>query len=202
MFFLMNQTVNHLITQYGLLGVFLSAALEGELSVLIGGTMAHLGKLNPLLVTLVAWIAAFLSAQVFFYVGRSQRDSNWVHKVTDRRAFVVALRWIDSNPTLFCMFYRFIYGMRITGAVAISLSEIKARTFLIFNFFTALGWAVAGVALGWFFGPELTNLVRSWFTPQRLAIVSVVALVLFAIVSGWRARKTAKLRANSADAEI
>jgi membrane protein DedA with SNARE-associated domain len=58
MFFLMNQTVNHLITQYGLLGVFLSAALEGELSVLIGGTMAHLGKLNPLLVTLVAGVAA------------------------------------------------------------------------------------------------------------------------------------------------
>ena len=66
-----HDTINHWIAQYGVLGVFLSAAIEGELGVLIGGAMAHLGKLNPWTVVLAAWIAAFLSAQVFFYVGRS-----------------------------------------------------------------------------------------------------------------------------------
>ena len=197
----MNEAINHWITQYGVLGVFLAAAIEGELGVLIGGAMAHLGRLNPLLVTLAAWSAGFISAQTFFYVGRSNRDSRWVQKVTNKRAFELALTWIDRNPRLFCVFYRFIYGMRISGSVAISFSNIKARTFLIFNFFTALGWAIAGVSLGWFFGPGIVHLFRNWFTDQRLAMVSVAAIILIILVSIWRAQQAAKSRVQASDAE-
>ena len=67
----MNEAVNHWIAHYGVIGVFLAAAIEGELGVVIGGAMAHLGKLNPWSVVVAAWIAAFLSAQLFFYAGRS-----------------------------------------------------------------------------------------------------------------------------------
>ena len=185
----MNEAVNHWIAHYGVLGVFLAAAIEGELGVVIGGAMAHLGKLNALYVVLAAWTAAFLSAQLFFHGGRSQRDSKWVHKVTDKRAFALAIKWIDRHPTLFCLFYRFVYGMRIVGPVAISLSHITARTYLMFNFFTALAWAIVGVSLGWLFGPELAHLVRAWFTPQRFAVASAVAAAVLIGVIGWRAKR-------------
>jgi membrane protein DedA with SNARE-associated domain len=187
-----HEAVNHSIEHYGVLGVFLTAAIEGELGVVIGGAMARLGKLHPLSVIFAAWIAAFLSAQAFFYAGRSQRDSTWVHKVTDKRAFALAIKWIDRHPTLFCLFYRFIYGMRVVGPVAISLSHIKARTYLIFNFFTALAWAVLCVSLGWLFGPELADLARAWFTPHRFAIASVVVVVVLLGLISWRARLTAR----------
>lgn len=197
----MNDAINHWIAQYGVLGVFLAAAIEGELGVLIGGAMAHLGKLNPWFVGLAAWIAAFLSAQVFFYVGRSQRDSRWVHKVTDKRAFALALKWIDRHPKLFCLFYRFIYGMRIVGSVAISLSHITSHTYLIFNFFTALAWAMLGVSLGWLFGPELAHFFRDWFTPQRFAIVSAVAGAMLVVIISWRARRAAPQLTQDKDDE-
>ena len=192
----MNDAINHWIAQYGVFGVFLAAAIEGELGVVIGGAMAHLGKLNPLFVALAAWVAAFLSAQLFFYIGRSQRDSRLVHKVTDKRAFALAIKWIDRHPTLFCLFYRFVYGMRIVGPVAISLSHIKTRTYLIFNFFTALAWAIVGTGLGWLFGPELEHLVRAWFTPQRFLIASAVAVALLLGVIGWRAKRAARRKAE------
>jgi membrane protein DedA with SNARE-associated domain len=197
-----NDAINHWIAQYGVLGVFLAATIEGELGVVIGGAMAHLGKLNPLSVGLAAWIAAFLSAQFFFYAGRSQRDSKWVHKVTDKRAFALAIKWIDRHPRLFCLFYRFVYGMRIVGPVAISLSHIKAHTYLVFNFFTALAWAIVGVSLGWLFGQELANLVRAWFTPQRFAIASAVAVVLLVGVIGWRAKRAARQKAEARASEV
>lgn len=197
----MNEAINHWIAQYGVLGVFLAAAIEGELGVVIGGAMAHLGKLNPFAVALAAWIAAFLSAQVFFYAGRWQRDSKWVHKVTDKRAFALAIRWIDRHPTLFCLFYRFVYGMRVVGPVAISLSHITARTYLVFNFFTALAWAIVGVSLGWLFGPELADVARAWFTPQRFAVASAVAIVLLVGVISWRAKRAARWKAEASAAE-
>ena len=186
----MNDTINQWIAHYGVMGVFLAAAIEGELGVVIGGAMAHLGKLNPFSVGLAAWAAAFLSGQCFFYAGRSQRDGNWMHRVTDKRAFALAIKWIDRHPWLFCTFYRFVYGMRIVGPVAISLSHIKAHTYLVFNFFTALAWAVIGMSLGWLFGPELAHLVRAWFTPEGFAIASAVAVVLLVGVIGWRAKRS------------
>ena len=48
-------SVNHWIEQYGVLGVFLTAAAEGEIGVLVGGAMAHLGRLSPVMVALAAW---------------------------------------------------------------------------------------------------------------------------------------------------
>lgn len=191
-----HEVINHWIAQYGVFGVFLSAAIEGEIGVVIGGAMARLGKLDAFSVGIAAWIAAFLSAQIFFYAGRSQRDSKWVHKVTDKRAFALALTWIDRHPRLFCLFYRFVYGMRVAGPVAIGLSHITARTYLVFNMFTAMAWAILGVSLGWLFGPELVHLFRAWFTPQRFAIASALAAALLVGVISWRSQRAARREAD------
>nr|WP_295671102.1 hypothetical protein [Sphingomonas sp.] len=117
----MDNVINHWIAHYGVFGVFLSAAIEGELGVVVGGALAHLGRINVFWVALAAWIAAFLSAQVFFYAGRSQRENKCVQRITDKRAFTLAIKWIDRHPRLFCLFYRFVYGMRIVGPVPIIL---------------------------------------------------------------------------------
>jgi len=198
----MNGAINHWIASYGVLGVFLAAAIEGELGVVIGGAMAHLGEMNALQVILAAWAAAFLSTEIFFTLGRSQRDHRWVHKVTDKRGFTLAIKWIDRHPTLFALFYRFVYGMRIVGPVALSLSHISARRFALFNLCTALIWAFVGVALGWLFGPELAQLVRTWFTPQRFVIASVVATALLIGIIAWRARRAARDRKRGGTAPL
>jgi membrane protein DedA with SNARE-associated domain len=193
----MHHAVSHWVEQYGVLGVFLAAFIEGEIGVVVGGAMAHLGKLNPLYVVPAAWSAAVLSAQFFFVAGRSQREARWVHKVTDKRAFALAIRWIDQHPTLFCIGYRFIYGMRVVGPVAISLSHMPARLFLAYNLCTAFVWACIGAGLGWWFGPELAHLVRRWFTWQRFGIASMVALAVFVGVIAWRARREGQRRAEA-----
>jgi len=188
----MHHAVSQWVEHYGVLGVGLAAFIEGELGVIAGGAMAHLGRLNPLHVILAAWLGAVLSAQLFFTIGRSQRETRWVHKVTDKRAFALALKWLDRHPTLFCLGYRFIYGMRVVGPVAISLSHLPTRTFLLFNLCTAIVWAGIGTGLGWWFGPELAHLVTRWFTWQRFGIASAAALTLFVGLIAWRARRAAR----------
>ena len=190
----MHFDLGHLVDHYGMFGVFLVTLIEGEFGPLVGGSLAQLGRLDPLQVLLVTWAGAFLSTTTFFVIGRSQRDGRLVHKVTDKRAFTLALKWIDRHPRLFCFAYRFIYGLRIVGPVTISLSHIGWRTFVPINAAASLLWALILVAFGWFVGPHLTAMVAAWFTPERFAIASVVALIVLLGVIGHRGRRAAQRR--------
>jgi len=193
----MVSSVNQWIEQYGVLGVFLTAAAEGEIGVLIGGAMAHMGKLNPVMVALAAWAGSFLSTQAFFHIGRSQRDGRWVRHVKHRMAFAKTLEWIEKRPRLFCFGYRFIYGFRVAGPVGISLSKVDAKTFAVINLFSSLLWAIGATALGWWAGPTVFEKLGQWFDWHDALAIGVVALVILATILVWR-RMSAKPEAVEA----
>jgi len=182
-------TVSHLIEQYGTLGVFLTAAAEGETGVLVGGAMARLGKLDWMTITLAAWSAAFLTGEFLFFLGRSRREGRFMTRLTQKKAFSRALHWIERHPYLFCAFYRFIYGMRIVGPVTISLSSVSARTFRLFNLVTSLLWALLGVGLGWFIGPKIAEWLAPYFTRRVFVVASIAAFALLLLAVGWRSRR-------------
>ena len=179
-------SVNQWIEQYGVLGVFLTAAAEGEIGVLIGGAMAHLGRLSPVMVGLAAWAGSFLSTQAFFHIGRSQRDGRWVRHVKRRRAFAKTLKWIERRPRLFCFFYRFVYGFRVAGPIGISLSKVDSRTFAMINLVSALLWAIGATALGWWAGPTVFEKLGQWFDWHDLLVIGAGALAALLIFLAWR----------------
>lgn len=179
-------SVNQWIEQYGVLGVFLTAAAEGEIGVLIGGAMAHMGRLNPVMVALAAWAGSFLSTEAFFTIGRSQRDGRWVRHVKSRKAFAKTLEWIEKRPRLFCFGYRFVYGFRVAGPIGISLSEVSGGTFAAINLVSSLIWAISATALGWWAGPTVFDKLGKWFDWHDLLIVGAGALAVLLIVFAWR----------------
>lgn len=185
----MSGTVAHFIEQYGTIGVFLAAAVEGETGVLVGGAMAKLGKLHWPTILIAAWSAAFLTGELLFFLGRSRRDGPWVNRITEKRAFARALHWIERHPHLFCFFYRFVYGMRVVGPVTISLSSVSTSTFRLFNLVTSLIWAAIGVWLGWAFGPRIAEWLAPYFTRENFLIASIgalLAMLLVLAVRAWR----------------
>lgn len=186
-----HEAFNSLIEHYGTLGILLVTTIEGEFGPLIGGSLAKLGKLGlgPLL--LACWFGATLSTTVFFAIGRSQRDGRLVHRVTERRAFALALKWIDRHPRLFCFVYRFIYGMRIVGPVTISLSNVRWQTFVLINTAASLLWAILGLAVGWYVGPGAARMIGYYFSERPYLAASIVAIVLLVGIISWRARRAA-----------
>ena len=179
-------SVNQWIEQYGVLGVFLTAAAEGEIGVLIGGAMAHLGRLSPVMVALAAWAGSFLSTQAFFHIGRSQRDGRWVRHVKRRKAFAKTIKWIEKRPRTFCFFYRYIYGFRVAGPIGISLSKVSGTTFAVINLISALLWGIGATALGWWAGPTVFKKLGQWFDWHDLLIVAVGGMALLLLTLGWR----------------
>jgi membrane protein DedA with SNARE-associated domain len=182
-----SHTINHLVQHYGTLGVFLAAAAEGEIGVLVGGAMAHLGKLNPVAVAIAGWIGSFLSTEAFFHIGRSQRGGRWVRHVKHRRAFAKSMEWIERRPRLFCFFFRFVYGFRVVGPVGISLSGVDSRTFAIINLISALIWGIGATMLGWWAGPAVVRWMGKWFDWHDLLIAGAVALAALLLFIAWRA---------------
>ncbi|MEO6198690.1 MAG: DedA family protein [Sphingomicrobium sp.] len=197
----MHETFNRLIEQYGLLGILLVTTVEGEFGPLIGGSLAKIGKLGLFPLLLVCWFGATLSTTTFFAIGRSQRDGKLVHRVTDKRAFALALKWIDRHPRLFCFVYRFIYGMRIVGPVAISLSHVRWQTFVLINTLASLIWAILGLAVGWYLGTGAARMIGYYFTERPFLAASIVAAVLLVGVISWRARRAARRRSLEAAAD-
>jgi membrane protein DedA with SNARE-associated domain len=189
-------SVNQWVEQYGVLGVFLTAAAEGEIGVLVGGAMAHLGRLNPVMVGLAGWVGSFLSTQAFFHIGRSQRSGRWVKRVKKRRAFARAMKWIERRPRLFCFFYRFVYGFRIAGPVGISLSKVDSSTFAVINLASALLWAIGATWLGWWAGPTVADKLGQWFDWHDVAIAGAVVAAALAAFLTWRRWGVAQAKAK------
>lgn len=185
-------SVNQWIEQYGVLGVFLTAAAEGEIGVLIGGAMAHLGRLSPVMVALAAWTGSFISTQAFFHIGRSQRDGRWVRRIKRRRAFAKTMKWIEKRPHLFCFFYRFVYGFRVVGPIGISLSKVDAKTFALINLISALLWGIGATALGWWAGPTVFEKLGQWFDWRDAMIAGIIAATALLAFLAWRRMNPAK----------
>jgi len=181
-----SHTINHLVQHYGALGVFLAAAAEGEIGVLVGGAMAHLGKLNPVAVAIAGWIGSFLSTEAFFHFGRYHRDGRWVAHVKHRRAFAKAMEWIERRPRLFCFGFRFVYGFRVVGPVGIGLSGVNSRTFAIINLVSALVWGIGATMLGWWAGPAVVAWMGKWFDWHDLLIAGAVLLAALLLFILWR----------------
>ena len=195
----MHETLSQLIDHYGALGVLVVTTVEGEFGPLVGGAMARLGKIDLLTLLFICWFGATLSTTTFFAIGRSQREGRLVHKVTDKRAFALALKWIDRHPRLFCFFYRFVYGLRIVGPVTISLSHMRWQTFVILNTISSLLWAILGVAIGWYVGPGAARMVGYYFTERPYLAASVVAATLLIGIISWRARRAARRATQARD---
>lgn len=188
----MHETLSHLIEQYGMLGILIVTTVEGEFGPLIGGAMAKLGELDLMTLLLACWFGATLSTTTVFAIGRSQREGRLVHKVTDKRAFALALKWIDRHPRLFCFFYRFVYGLRIVGPVTISLSHVRWQTFVLLNTIASLLWTILGLAVGWYVGPGAARMVGYYFTERPYLAASIVAGAVLIGVISWRARRSAR----------
>lgn len=185
-------TFSHLIEQYGTFGVFAVTTVEGEFGPLIGGSLAKLGKLSIFTLLFACWAGATISTTFFFLLGRAQREGRFVQKVTDRRGFSLALKWIDRHPHLFCFFYRFVYGLRVVGPVTISLSQVRWQTFVLLNTISSFLWAVLALAAGWYLGPSAARMIAYYFTERPYLVASVVALILLIAIISWRARASAR----------
>ena len=179
-------TIDTIIARYGLLAVFLGAAVEGETAVVTGGLLAH-QNLLPLGGVMIAGAAGSLLAdQSLFLVGRRYRDHRRVQAILARPQFAKVCAMLERYPRRLIFAFRFMYGLRTISPIAIGTSSVPARVFLALNLLAAIVWSAAVTMIGYVFGQgiELTfgRLKRIEHVGAAVAVLILITLAIAWIV--------------------
>jgi membrane protein DedA with SNARE-associated domain len=181
--------VSHFLDSYASLAIFAGAALEGEAAVTAGGFLAHRQQTDPVAAALCAFAGSYTADQLVFFIGRHQRDRRYVVRTRGTAAFGRAVAWIESNPTIFCVAFRFIYGLRIMGPLAIGVSQIPARQFVVLNAISALIWASVFTFIGYWFGNVFEGLWARIAARPSIIFTAVTIVVVVAAIAIWHRRR-------------
>jgi membrane protein DedA with SNARE-associated domain len=176
--------------RYGYATVFVGVMLEnaglpvpGETALLAGAAMAHFGRLSLVWVILTAIGGAIIGDNIGFLIGR-RGGRAFVERFGSklgltRRRLAQFDRFFDRHGAKTVFIARFVTGLRVFGAVLAGGSELRWRTFLVYNASGAAVWAttigVAGFLLG-----------HSWEQLERwIGRSGVVALAVVVVIAVW-----------------
>ena len=179
------------ILRYGYALVFVSAAVEGDATLLTATFLAHRGYFQLDLVIVVAAAATVAINQVYFWLARTYGQQRFATLRTYRRIQPVLDR-LERHGTLLVFFSRFVYGFRIAIPAACGATGMSPVRFTIGDVAGSIVWSVvvglAGFAIGQLLDRLLDDLRRyEWW----------IALALFCgvlIVLAWHGRDVLALR--------
>jgi membrane protein DedA with SNARE-associated domain len=151
--------LQHLIVRYGLAAVFLGSGLEGDLSMVLGGVVAHRGYFAPSVAIAAAALGAFIADCVWYAVGRLNttrlQNAAFYRKVGPRVEAIVRRIGIWQIVAA-----RFVYGTKNATMLFWGLHGLPFHRFVLIDaigcvlgstFFVGLGYQVgdgAEVLLG------------------------------------------------------
>jgi len=191
-------TIETAIARFGLLAVFVGAAVEGETAVVTGGLLAH-EQLLPLGGVMIAAAAGSLLAdQALFYLGRHYREHRRIRAIMSRPQFAKAWTMLERYPRRFIFAFRFLYGLRTISPIAVGTSSVPARVFLLLNLLAAIVWAVAATTIGYAFGHGIEVLIGEMREIEHVA-AAAGALIAIALGTAWFVRRR---RLNSIAATV
>lgn len=153
-------TIESAVRDFGYFAIFVGTFLEGETILIIGGFAAFRGYLELPFVILSAFFGSLFGDQLYFFLGRYKgqallkRFKSWEPRI---RRFN---RLMERHSTWFILIFRFLYGLRNISPVAIGLSDVSTKKFVILNVISAAIWAVTLGVLGFFFGQAAKALLH------------------------------------------
>lgn len=158
----MEDFVLSVITEYGFLLYPLILGwtfIEGETVVIVTGALASNAEygINVELVALFAFAGSFAGDQLYYYIGRKYGTPLLARWPTLGGKIDWAFQLVKTNPTLFILSFRFIYGIRNIAPFVIGIAGVPRMRYLVLNCIAALVWAHTFAWGGWWLGRALDH---------------------------------------------
>jgi len=165
-----------LLERFGYLAVFVGSFLEGEAILIIAGFFAERGHMDIFIVGLVGFLGAYLGHLFWFWLGR-------VHgvKLLDRfpklkKHFGSGIRMFERYGAAAIIVTQWLYGLRITCAVIVGISNISVVKFLIYEAISCAIWAVVIAAAGYYFGAAVQTLLGRYEHAEKWGLVILIVI--------------------------
>jgi len=169
-----------LLHQYGYLMIFLGTLAEGESLLVLGSYFAHRGYLDLGGVMLTAFVGAVCGDQLFFHLGRRHAKGLLERFPRLRDKVNVALRRVEDHQVKVVLSMRFLWGLRIALPVALGLTNMSARRYLLVNLLSAAIWSTVFSLAGYGVSRVLSQVIGNlhhyeWWIAGGLLLIAVIA---------------------------
>ena len=177
----MEQFLIDALTEYGYIILFVWSVMEGELGLVMAGTMVHTGHMNMPTAILVAGLGGFVGDQIYFAIGRYNKT--WLHRYLKkhRRKFALAHLLLKRYGWPVIFIQRYLYGLRTVIPMSIGLTRYSARKFALINFLSAQVWATVTIVLAYIFGEQILAILE--YMKHHWYIGIPVALLFFGTIA-------------------
>lgn len=183
-----------LIERFGYIVVFVGTFFEGETVLVFGGFAAHQGHLLLPGVIVAAFLGSYAGDQLWFHLAR-RYGRQWLARrphVLDRIERV--RQRLGGHADWFVLTFRFLYGIRSVGPMALAMSGYPPRRFLVLNGVAAAVWAVVVGWAGYLFGQAFQLLLGEVEDMQIKVLGALAAAVAAALIGHWLYRRWLKRR--------
>jgi membrane protein DedA with SNARE-associated domain len=169
--------VNELLGQYGLYAVLILVMLEGDITLLLAGVLAHsafFGEYSFARVLIWGTLGGCLSDNFAYFMGRGFCEG--VREVRFYKAAKPRLETLTNKFGALSIFLsKYIYGLRWAACVFYGVGRMPYLRFLFLSFTSCFLWVFVLAGAGYFFSGAVMNLIGDF---QRLGKVLLVIVVL------------------------
>ena len=174
---LMEQTFYQLFEQYGIYAVFALCAVEGDITLLLAGVLAHNGYFQPfgfLKVYIFGTLGAMMGDTIGYTIGRlfQQTIKNYrFYKLTQPRIE----RLVSKFGGYAIIVSKYIYGLRTAMCLFNGVGKMPFWRFVFLDFISCSMWALILTSIGYFFSGAVTTIIGDF----RQIGIALFFIVLF-----------------------
>lgn len=172
--------LEQIIQQYGIYAVFALCTVEGDITLLISGTMAHggyFGQYSALKVFLFGTLGGMVGDSVGYAVGRIFHE-NAKHYRFYQMAQPRVERLIAKFGKFALVISKYIYGIRIAMCVFYGIGKMPFFRFVILDAISCGLWVTLLAGAGYFFSGAITSIIGDF---KHIGI-ALFFIILFAVV--------------------
>lgn len=185
--------LSQIIEQYGIYAVFALCTVEGDITLLISGAMAHsnfFGKYSFLKVFLAGTLGGMVGDSIGYGVGRVFHE-----KAKDYRFYQMAQprveKLIDKFGGFAIVISKYIYGIRAAMCVFYGIGKMPFHRFIMLDAISCGTWVLILSGTGYFFSGAITSIIGD-FQQIGIALFFVIlfaVVIIFAVERFWLSEK-------------
>lgn len=193
--------LSQIIEQYGIYAVFALCTVEGDITLLISGAMAHggfFGKYSFLKLFLAGTLGGMAGDSFGYMIGRIFHE-----KAKDYRFYQMAQprleRLIDKFGGFAIIISKYIYGIRAAMCIFYGIGKMPFYRFLILDAISCSIWVLLLAGTGYFFSGAITSIIGDFKQIGIAAffIILFVVIVIYTIERFWLSEKVEEADPNT-----
>jgi membrane protein DedA with SNARE-associated domain len=171
--------IEDLIKEYGLWAVFFGVMIEGDLTLLFAGVLAHYGLFSFSEALLTGTLGGFVGDSLSYligYTGKQRiRNSHFYQRAKPQ------LERLSARFGLFSVFLvKYVYGLRTASAVFWGFAHWPYRRFGPLTLASCLVWTLVLTGAGYFFSGAISVLTGH---VKQVGLVLLIAIIVALVVA-------------------